>query len=99
MGLTFIKASIINPASPRRKTRLAFLVDSGTVYSVVPKQHLKRIGIQPHSTRIFTLTDGTQITREIGDAILPLTEIEQHPPSFSVRLGIACFLARFPSKL
>lgn len=72
MGLTFIKASIINPANPRRKTRLEFLVDSGAVYSVVPKTRLKRIGIQPHGTRTFTLADGTQITREIGDAIFAL---------------------------
>lgn len=72
MGLTFIKASIINPANPRRKTRLEFLVDSGAVYSVVPKTRLKRIGIQPHGTRVFTLADGTQITREIGDAIFAL---------------------------
>lgn len=72
MGLTFIKASIINPANPRRKTRLEFLVDSGAVYSVVPKTRLKRISIQPHGTRVFTLADGTQITREIGDAIFAL---------------------------
>lgn len=69
MGLTFIKASIINPANPRRKTRLEFLVDSGATYSVAPKTRLKRIGIRPHGTRIFTLADGTRMTREIGAAI------------------------------
>ena len=69
MGLTFIKASIINPANPRRKTRLEFLVDSGATYSVVPKTRLNRIGIRPHGTRTFTLADGTRMTREIGAAI------------------------------
>ena len=72
MGLTFIKASIINPANPRRKTSLDFLVDSGAVYSVVPKKRLKRIGIQPHGTRVFTLADGTHMTREIGAAIFAI---------------------------
>lgn len=69
MGLTFIKASIINPANPRRKTRLEFLVDSGATYSVAPKTRLNRIGIRPHGTRTFTLADGTRMTREIGSAI------------------------------
>ena len=72
MGLTFIKASVINPANPRRKTHLEFLVDSGAVYSVVPKTRLKRIGIQPHGTRTFTLADGTHMTREIGAAIFAI---------------------------
>lgn len=72
MGLTFIKASIINPANPRRKTRLKFLVDSEAIYSVVPKKRLKRIGIEPHGTRVFTLADGTHMTREIGDAIFAI---------------------------
>ena len=69
MGLTFIKASIINPANPRRKTRLEFLVDSGATYSVAPQTRLNRIGIRPHGTRTFTLADGTRMTREIGAAI------------------------------
>lgn len=72
MGLIFIKARIINPANPQRKTRLEFLVDSGATYSVAPKTRLKRIGIQPHGTRIFTLADGTRMTREIGAAIFSI---------------------------
>ena len=72
MGLTFIKASVINPANPRRKTRPEFLVDSGAIYSVVPKKRLKRIGIEPHGTRVFTLADGSRMTREIGDAIFAI---------------------------
>lgn len=72
MGLTFIKASIINPANPGRKTRLEFLVDSGAIYSGVLKKRLKRIGIEPHGTRVFKLADGTRMTREIGDAIFAI---------------------------
>ena len=44
MGLAFIKASVINPANPHRKTRLEFLMDSGAIYSVVPQKRLKRRG-------------------------------------------------------
>ena len=98
MGLTFIKASIINPENPRRKTRLEFLVDSGATYSVAPKTRLNRIGIRPHGTRTFTLADGTRMTGKSGLRSFPSMESKQHLRSFSASLGTACFLAPFPSK-
>ena len=69
MGLTHVKTVIANPANPRRTARLTLLVDSGTVYSVVPGATLRRLGIRPHTSRTFTLADGTEITRRVGDAI------------------------------
>ena len=44
-------------------------MDSGAVYSVVPGATLRRLGIKPHTRRTFTLADGSEITRQIGDAI------------------------------
>lgn len=69
VGLTHIEASIANPAKPKQSVRLSFLVDSGAVYSVVPASVLRRLGIKPHSRRTFTLADGSQITRRMGDAL------------------------------
>lgn len=69
MGLTHIAARIANPAHPRRVARVRFLVDSGAVYSLVPASILRKLGIRPHSSRTFLLADGSEITREIGDAI------------------------------
>lgn len=72
MGLTHIEATIINPANTRKKATVSFLVDSGVIYSVVPKTLLRRLGVKPHSTRTFTLADGSQIKRDIGDMIFKL---------------------------
>jgi clan AA aspartic protease len=72
MGLTHVSATIINPANPRRAKKLTLLVDSGAVYSVVPKDVLRRLGVKPHSTKTFTLADGSEIIREVGDAIFKL---------------------------
>jgi clan AA aspartic protease len=69
MGLTHVRAQIANPARPARKASIKFLVDSGAVYSLVPATTLRRLGIRPHSTRTFILSDGTEITREMGDAV------------------------------
>lgn len=69
MGLTHIKAIVANPANPRKTAKLTFLVDSGAIYSVVPGETLRRLGIKAHSSRTFTLADGTEIKRRMGDAI------------------------------
>jgi clan AA aspartic protease len=73
MGLTTIRAKVANPANPRRVARVTFLVDSGAIYSIVPANVLRRLGIKPHrKTRTFTLADGSSITREIGNAIFQI---------------------------
>ena len=72
VGLTHVEATIANPVNPRRSRKLAFLVDSSAIYSVVPKTVLRSLGVKPHSRRPFTLADGTQIHRHIGDAVFRL---------------------------
>lgn len=69
MGLTHVRARIANPARPRKTATLRLLVDSGAIYSVVPKSVLRRLSIRPHSRRTFTLADGTELTRQVGDAV------------------------------
>ena len=69
MGLTHIKAIVANPGNPRKAAKLVFLVDSGAIYSVVPGETLRRLGIRPHSTETFTLADGTEVKRRMGDAV------------------------------
>src|SRR5258708_22406091 len=72
MGLTHIKLNIANPAKPKRAVELSFLVDSGAVYSVIPSALLRKLGVRPHSKRIFTLADGSEVTRKIGDVLFRL---------------------------
>ena len=69
MGLTHIAVRIANPAHPRRFARVRFLVDSGAVYSLAPASVLRKLGIRPHRSRTFLLADGTEITRDVGDAV------------------------------
>lgn len=80
MGLTCIQLSVANPARPRRKARLKFLVDSGTLYSVVPARVLKRLGIKPGKTKTFILADGKEVTRPIGQALFRLDGDEAASP-------------------
>ncbi len=68
MGLTtkkfIVKASFQSP----EKIDVDFMIDSGAMYSLVPKVELQKLGIIPYRKMEFFLADGTKITREVGDA-------------------------------
>jgi predicted aspartyl protease len=72
MGLTLVETIVANPRNPKKTRKLSSLVDSGTVYSVVPKTVLNRLGVKPHSTKVFTLADGSEIKRKVGDLLFKL---------------------------
>jgi predicted aspartyl protease len=80
MGLTYIQASIANPARPRRSARLKFLVDSGALYSVVPTPVLRRLGIKRGKSKSFILADGTEIKRSLGQALFRMNGDEAASP-------------------
>lgn len=60
---------IASPARPEEFRTERFLIDSGSVYSVVEGPVLEDLGIQPHSRRTFLLANGDQIERPMGDAL------------------------------
>ncbi|MBI5528164.1 MAG: retropepsin-like domain-containing protein [Deltaproteobacteria bacterium] len=68
MGLTFIKAKISNPARPGKRKELEFLIDSGALYSVVPAEILKRLGIKSTSEEEFILANGEVVRKHVGNA-------------------------------
>jgi predicted aspartyl protease len=69
MGLTNLTFDIANPADLARRESVDLLIDSGAVYSFVPRVLLERIGIASHSRQRFRLADGSTIERDRGDAV------------------------------
>ena len=69
MGLTFLSIEIGNPANPDATKSLEFLVDSGAVYSVVPRTILNELAIRPVVRQEFRLADGTRVSRDKGIAL------------------------------
>jgi hypothetical protein len=47
MGVTTLKLEVANPASPETTETVEFLIDSGALYSLVPRPVLQRLGINP----------------------------------------------------
>lgn len=69
MGLTNLTLDVANPADVARREAVDFLIDSGAVYSFVPRPLLERLGIVAHSRQRFRLADGSTIDRDRGDAV------------------------------
>jgi clan AA aspartic protease len=80
VGLTYINATVINPADSKKRVKIEFLVDSGAMYSVVPKTVLKDLGIRPCGSKEFTLADGTKIIRKFGNAFFSFQKVPGASP-------------------
>jgi len=52
MGATHVAVTIRNPADPERAWEGLFLVGTGAVDSLVPKDQLEAIGLKPKAKRI-----------------------------------------------
>jgi clan AA aspartic protease len=69
MGLTVLEIEVGNPAKPDVTEKIEFLIDSGAIYSVVPKSVLKRLRIKPLGEQQFRLANGSKIFRKKGIAL------------------------------
>ena len=65
MGLIYVNVTIRNPADPARSWAGPFLVDTGTVDSLVPRPHLEAIGLEPKAQRVYETADGREIAMDI----------------------------------
>ena len=65
MGATHVTVSIRNPSSPEKVWEGLFLVDTGAMDSLVPRDHLESIGLRVKGQRTYELADGSEIKMDI----------------------------------
>lgn len=65
MGITRVNVKIRNPAEPDRVWEGPFLVDTGAIDCLVPRQHLEAIGLMPKGHRAYSLVDGSEVRMDI----------------------------------
>jgi predicted aspartyl protease len=65
--ITFLKIEVSDPEHPKKKKECEFLFDSGTVYSLVPTDVSKTLGIKPSSSEESILTNGEVVKRTVGN--------------------------------
>ena len=68
MGITQVTVIIRNPAIPNKSWEGLFLVDTGAIDSLVPREHLEAIGLKPKAQRIYELADGSEVKMDITTA-------------------------------
>lgn len=70
MGLTNVKLVIRNIAKPAKMAEGEFLVDSGSLYTVLPARMVKDLELQPAGEETFSLADATTTKRKVGNAMI-----------------------------
>lgn len=68
MAITYITAKIANPRNQTKIIKKRLLVDSGAIYSVLPKDELEKLGIKPDRKQKFILANNEVIEKEVGEA-------------------------------
>lgn len=63
----FVHVSIEVSAPRVRPQTVRFLVDSGAIYSVLPKKVWTRLRLRPKRALEFILADGTTIRRDVSE--------------------------------
>jgi clan AA aspartic protease len=65
MGVTPVTVTIRNPADLEKAWEGLFLVDTGAIDCLVPRQHLEAIGLKPKGQRVYELADGSEVKMDI----------------------------------
>jgi clan AA aspartic protease len=78
VGITYVQGRVKGP-SKKQKT-VKFLIDSGAMYSLLPKSIWKAIGLKPKRKMSFPLADGTTVERSVSETYIVLPQGEAHTP-------------------
>lgn len=77
MSLSYIQGTVRGPAGEQP---VRFLIDSGAVYSLLPEQVWRAIGLAPRREMDFALADGTTIRRAVSECHISLPQGDAHVP-------------------
>lgn len=77
MGMLQILVKITNPANPKLFFEDNFWVDTGALYSFIPEDRLKAIGVEPLHRRELVLADGRRNRRLLGEALFTIQELNE----------------------
>ena len=78
MGITYIEGKVRGPTG--KEEQLRFLVDSGATYSLLPIEIWERIELSPKREHVFTLADGSSVTRKVSECYILLPQGEGYTP-------------------
>ena len=86
MGMTYVWGGVRRSDRRGETLRVRFLVDTGAIYTVLPRSVWTGLDLEPESTVDFTLADGTLISRGVSECRV---ELAGHAATSPVVLGEA----------
>jgi len=84
MALTHVSGKVSRTGRRRRPVAIRFLVDTGAVYTVLPENVWRALGLKGDRVAEFTLADGTTIRRQVSECRV---QVEGHGATSPVVLG------------
>ena len=78
MGIVFVDVEVIGPTGISQKVKT--LVDSGSQYSLLPKEIWTELGLKEKNIMEFVLADGTNVTYPISECRFIYGGIDRHSP-------------------
>jgi len=87
MGFVSVKVTVSALVNGSRAAEIEFLVDTDAVYSLIPADQLKRLGVKPTSKKKFRQASGRAVSRQVGEARFRLGKSEGVSPVIFGRKG------------
>lgn len=70
MGFTYITVHLYNPADLAQSGSIELLVDTGAIFTSIPRSLLEGLGIAPVSRRELRTYGGATVERDTGGAVM-----------------------------
>lgn len=70
MGFTRIKVNVYNPADMSKSYAVELLVDTGAIFTSVPRSLLEKLGLKPIDRKRLRVYGGAVVERDVGVVIL-----------------------------
>jgi len=70
MGFTYVEVNLYNPANPEKNAKVKLLVDSGALFSSIPRELVQRLGLESMERRKLKVYGGAVLERDIGGAVI-----------------------------
>ena len=78
MGFVNVPVKLFAPANGHAPIEVEMLVDTGAIFTLVPRAVLEQLGVRPSGKRKFQTIEGRPIEREVG--VVDMEVQGQRPP-------------------
>jgi predicted aspartyl protease len=75
LGYIRVKVVIANPAEKMKKFDVDCLVDTGTIYMMIPRGLLEKVGVRTTGSRRFRLANGKVEGYPVGEAYVEVGKV------------------------